>query len=165
MIEIILEIIMAGSGLLVLVSLIMIFREHLLMNKLCQLTLSDLPVKKITYCQLVLDWCHDNIALPNTKKPTVRLNYYSHKEFGGYYDSEKNECVIYVNSYDTILGVTNAVIHEYVHSRQSSRSFGKMYKRYQSDFGYENNPFELESRELASKHEQTCLLWVCQQFD
>jgi hypothetical protein len=138
----------------------MVIREGLLSQKLSKLTLSELPVKKTTYCQLVLDWCHENIAQTNTCKPKLRVNYYAHKKWGGFYNSGKHECVIYINSYDTIKDVTNAVIHEYVHARQRNKNFDKLYEKHQREVGYEMNPFEIEAREVAKKHEIEALSWV-----
>jgi hypothetical protein len=164
MFKVVLEIFTVGCGLMSLVALIMVISEGLFKQKLSNLPLSRLPVRKTTYCRLVLDWCHNNLSNPNTSKPTLRVNYYNHKKWGGVYQSGTNECVIYVNSHDTILGVTNSIIHEYVHSRQRSRSFDKMYNKYNREIGYEQNPFEVEARDIAKKYEKECLLWVYSQI-
>lgn len=160
MIKNLLEIIIGGCAVITLVAFIMLIREGLLFNRISHLSLSQLPVKNTTFCQMVLDWCHENITLPNTRKPTLRVSYYTHKKKGGVYYSDINECVIYINSYDNILGVTNAILHEYVHSCQRSKTFDKMYEKYQREIGYEQNPFELQAREIAKKYEQECLIWV-----
>lgn len=164
MFKTILEIIIVCCGVITLVGLIMVIREGLFKQKPSNLPLSKLPVRKTTYCRLVLDWCHENLSNPNTSKPTLRVNYYTHKKWGGVYHSGTNECVIYVNSHDTILGVTNSVIHEYVHSRQRSRSFDKMYNKYHIEVGYEQNPFEVEARVIAKKYEKKCLIWAYSQI-
>ena len=164
MIKIILEIFITGCGVITLVALIMLIREGLLISKLSNLTFSDLPVKKTTYCQMVLDWCHDNIAYPKTSKPTLQVNYYPHKRWSGVYYSGNHLCVIYVNNHDTIKAVTNSVIHEYVHARQRNKNYDKMYEKYQRDFGYELNPLEQESRKVAKEREVECMLWVCRQL-
>ena len=164
MIKIILEIFITGCGVITLVALIMVIREGLLISKLSNHTFSDLPVKKTTYCQMVLDWCHDNIAYPKTSKPTLQVNYYPHKRWSGVYYSGNHLCVIYVNNHDTIKAVTNSVIHEYVHARQRNKNYDKMYEKYQRDFGYELNPLEQESRKVAKEREVECMLWVCRQL-
>jgi hypothetical protein len=164
MIKIILEIFIVGCGVITLIALIMVIREGLLISKLSNLTFSDLPVKKTTYCQLVLDWCHDNIAYPKTSKPTLQVNYYPHKRWSGVYYSGNHSCVIYVNNHVTIQAVTNSIIHEYVHARQRNKNFDKMYEKYQRDFGYELNPLEQESRKVAKDREVECMMWVCRQL-
>lgn len=162
--ETFLEILMIVCGVVTLIGAIMGVREWFLIRRLSKLNLSQLPVKKKIYCQMVLDWCHDNIAYPKTPKPTLQVNYYPHKRWSGVYYSSNHLCVIYVNNHDTIQAVTNSVIHEYVHARQRNKNFDKMYEKYQRDFGYELNPLEVESRKLARKHEKECLLWVCRQL-
>jgi hypothetical protein len=164
MFKTILEFMMIGCGILFLVGSIMGIREWFQIRRVSKLSLSQLPVKKSTYCQLVLDWCHENIAQSNTRKPKLRVNYYAHKKWGGLYYSGIHECVIYVNSHGTIKEVTNAVIHEYVHARQKNKNFDKLYEKHEREVGYEMNPFELEAREVAKKHETEALLWACRQI-
>jgi hypothetical protein len=164
MIKIILEIFITCCGVITLVALIMVIREGLLISKLSNLTFSDLPVKRTTYCQLVLDWCHDNLSSSKTPKPNLRVRYYSHKKIAGLYISGSNECQIYINNHLTLREITNTVIHEYVHSLQKSKTFDKMYEKHQREIGYEMNPFEIEARHIAKKHERECLSWVCAQI-
>jgi hypothetical protein len=159
-----LEILMIVCGVVTLMGAIMGVREWFLIRRLSKLNLSQLPVKKTTYCQMVLDWCHDNIAYPKTSKPILQVNYYPHKRWSGVYYSGNHLCVIYVNNHDTIQAVTNSVIHEYVHARQRNKNFDKMYEKYQRDFGYELNPLEQESRKVAKDREVECMLWVCRQL-
>ena len=159
-----LEILMIVCGVVTLMGAIMGVREWFLIRRLSKLTLSQLPVKKKIYCQMVLDWCHDNIAYPKTPKPTLQVNYYPHKRWSGVYYSGNHLCVIYVNNHDTIQAVTNSVIHEYVHARQRNKNFDKLYEKYQRDFGYELNPLEQEARLVGKDREVECMLWVCQQL-
>jgi hypothetical protein len=160
MIEIVFEILITGCGVITLIALIMVIREDLLSRKLSNLTFSDLPVKRTTYCHLVLDWCHDNLSSSKTPKPNLRVRYYPHKKIAGLYISGSNECLIYINNHLTLREITNTVIHEYVHSRQRSKTFEKMYEKHQREIGYEKNPFEVEARDIAKKYEKECLIWV-----
>lgn len=164
MLKTFLEILMIVCGVVTLIGAIMGVREWFLIRRLSKLTLSQLPVKKKIYCQMVLDWCHDNIAYPKTPKPTLQVNYYPHKRWSGVYYSGNHLCVIYVNNHDTIQAVTNSVIHEYVHARQRNKNFDKLYEKYQRDFGYELNPLEQEARLVGKDREVECMLWVCQQL-
>lgn len=158
--EIILEIIIAGCGLITLVALIMVVREGLLISELSKLSFSDLPVKKTTYCQMVLDWCHENLGNSIKSKPNLTLKYYPHKKLAGVFISSSNECQIYIHNHQTLREITNTVIHEYVHSLQKSKTFDKMYQKHQREIGYEMNPFEVEAREVAKKYEKECLIWI-----
>lgn len=161
MIELILEIIIAVCGVITLVALLMVIREGLLIRKLSHLTLSDLPVKKTTYCQMVLDWCHGNLGNSNKSKPNLTLKYYPHKKLAGIFISSSNECQIYIHNHQTLIEITNTVIHEYVHSLQRSKTFDKLYEKHQREIGYEKNPFEVEARDIAKKYEKECLIWIC----
>lgn len=160
----VLEIIIAGCGIITIIALIMVIRERLLINRLSNFALSDLPVKKTTYCKMVLDWCHQNLGNPNALKPNLTLKYYPHKKFAGVFISSSNECQIYIYNHQTIKDITNTVIHEYVHSLQKCKNFDKLYEKHQREIGYEKNPFEIEARHIAKKHEKECLSWVCAQI-
>lgn len=161
MIKIILEIFITGCGVITLVALIMVIREGLLISKLSNVTFSDLQVKKTTYCQMVLDWCHGNLGNSNKSKPNLTLKYYPHKKLAGVFISSSNECQIYIHNHQTLREITNTVIHEYVHSLQRSKTFDKLYEKHQKEIGYEKNPFEVEARDIAKKYEKECLIWIC----
>lgn len=162
--EIILKTIIAGCGVVTLVSLIMVIREGLLTTKLSHLTFSDLPVKKTTYCQLVLTWCHQNLGNPNKSKPTLILKYYPHKKLAGVFIISSNECHIYIQNHQTLREITNTIIHEYVHYLQKSKTFVKMYEKHQREVGYELNPLEVAARKISAKWERESLVWVYAQI-
>jgi hypothetical protein len=164
MIKSILEVIIIGCGIVTLIGAIMGIREWWILRKIAKLPLEAFPIKKTTFCQLVVDWCHENIAHSNTRKPNVKINYYQHQKISGLYTPGYHECIIYVNSHITIREVTNTVIHEYVHARQCDINFIKKYEEYQRKIGYERNPYEVEARRVARKYEKECLLWVCRQL-
>jgi hypothetical protein len=162
LIKIFLEVIIIGSGVVTLIGAIMGLREWWILRQISNFPLDAIPIKKIAFCQLVIDWCHENISYKTTQKPKLVLSYYPHKKLGGTYSTTGHECTIYVNSHETVLTVINTVIHEYVHARQRDKNFQKMYDRYNDEVGYENNPFEIEARNVARKYEKKCLLWLCQ---
>jgi hypothetical protein len=164
MLLLVLEIIIAVCGIITIVALIMVIRERLLINRLSNFALSELPVKKTTYCKMVLDWCHENLGNSNKSKPTLTLKYYPHQKLAGVFMISSNECQIYIQNHQTLRQITNTVIHEYVHSLQKSKTFDKMYEKHQREIGYEMNPFEIEARHIAKKHERECLSWVCAQI-
>jgi hypothetical protein len=164
MLKIVLEFIIIVCGIITLVALVMLIRESLTTRKIYNLTLSDLPVKKTTLCQLIIEWCHENLANPNTLKPNLILKYNHHKNLAGVYFSSSHECHIYIQNHQTLREITNTVIHEYVHSRQKTKDFDKMYDRYQKQLGYEQNPFEAEAISVAKNYERECMIWVCYQI-
>jgi|688.fasta_scaffold216507_2 hypothetical protein len=77
---------------------------------------------------------------------------------------KSHECIIYDNSHQTILQVTNSVIHEYVHARQRNKQFSKQYEQFQQEVGYDKNPYEVEAREVAKKYEKECMNSILGEF-
>jgi uncharacterized membrane protein len=55
MLKIVLEFIIIVCGIITLVALVMLIRESLTTRKIYNMTLSDLPVKKTTLCQLIIE--------------------------------------------------------------------------------------------------------------
>ena len=154
MIEGVLLTIMVMCGVVVTISLIMINRE----NKVLNTSINNLVVPKNQYVEMVVEWCHNNLKNPNTKKPGVTIKYHKNKKVHGIYDPSTHGILIYINTHNTIRELTNTVIHEYIHSRQKNRSFNKMYDLYNQSVGYQNNPFEVESRMISKKKERECVM-------
>jgi len=126
--------------------------------------ISQLAIKKSAYVKLVLNWCYLNINGPKQTMPEVSIKYNKNKKLNGVYISANNELIIYVNNHDSLLNLTNTIIHEYVHSRQryelkqkNKDPFLKLYSKYHYEIGYEKNPFEYEARDIAKKFERKCL--------
>lgn len=160
-------IITIGCGLLFLIGTFLGIREWLLVKVLYNQSLSQLPIKKTIFCRLVLEWCHENIKEPNTTRPAISINYYKHKKLGGVYYPRVNECVIYVNSHQTVIELVNCIIHEYTHAKQRGREinrFQETYDRLLLEFDYDQHPLEIEARTVADKYEKECLLWVYSQI-
>jgi hypothetical protein len=160
----ILELIIVLSGFTCLLSLVVIIRQRLISSKLSNLNLGNLPIKRTEFGQLILDWCHDNFGLENIKKPTLTLRYYRTKQVEGIYYPQKNECVIYCPKELGLIEFTNSILHEYTHARQKCKGFNKMYERYNKTHGYEQNPYEIEARDFASKYQDECLRSVLGQI-
>jgi hypothetical protein len=148
----------------VALSIVMLIRQSYQASKIGRLKLEDLPIRKTSFVELAIDWCHQNIAYKNTKKPSYSLRYYQTKKVAGIYYSSSHECIIYVHKHQSIKEVINIVIHEYVHARQRDKNFDKMYDKYHREVGYDKNPYEVEAREVASKYENECLLWIYNQI-
>lgn len=61
----------------------------------------------------------------------------------------------------TLDDLTNNVIHEYVHYLQIvNPSDDSMYNKHNQEVGCWDNPYEVEARKLAEKHQKQCLEWV-----
>lgn len=154
MIEEVLTTIMVICVVMVTISLIIINSE----NKVLNTSINNLIIPKNQYVVLVIEWCHNNLKNHNTKKPTVTVKYHQNKKVHGIYDSSTHGILIYINTHTTIRELTNTTIHEYVHSRQKNRSFSRMYDLYNQSVGYQNNPFEVESRMVSKTKERECVM-------
>jgi hypothetical protein len=154
MIEGVLTTIMVMCGILTIVSLYMIYREGKVLNT----PINNLIIPKNQYVKMVVEWCHNNLKNPNTKKPTVSVKYHQNKKVHGVYDPSTHGILIYINTHSTIRELTNTTIHEYVHARQKNRSFNKLYDLYNQSVGYQKNPFEVESRMISKKKERECVM-------
>jgi hypothetical protein len=161
----ILEIFMVVCWGIVAFSLIMLLIEKLgKASNFGETSVETLNIKKTKVCQLVLEWCHENIGHNKTVKPRLEVIYYKNKKVSGSYFSGYHLCKIYVNNHRNIRELTNTVIHEYVHARQRDKNFNKLYDKYHTEVGYDKNPFEVEARNVASKYENECLEWLKKQI-
>jgi len=72
--------------------------------------------------------------------------------YGGYEESN-NSITIYKNRCESVTELIMAVVHEYVHYLQDLSQYDKLTKQY----GYENNPLEVEARMTAQKYYE--IIW------
>jgi beta-lactamase regulating signal transducer with metallopeptidase domain len=160
MVENVLTTIMVMCGILTIVSLYMIYRERKVLNS----SINNLIIPKNQYVKMVVEWCHNNLKNPNTKKPTVTVKYNQNKKVHGVYDPSTHCILIYINTHNTIRELTNTVIHEYIHARQKDRAFNRLYKEHNNTVGYWNNPFEIESRKISKKKEEECIKYITSNY-
>lgn len=132
--------------------------EQLKYLRIATAPLNKIRVNKTQYTNLVNEWCHENIRYEKTKKPTFQIKYYRSKKYNGHYTSRNHNMTIFVNNHPNIRELTNTIIHEYVHARQKDKNFDKEYNRFTIEKGYWDNPFEIESRREAKKHQKRCIL-------
>lgn len=95
--------------------------------------------------------------------PTITLRYYAHKKVSGVYYSRQKEIIIYVNNHEKLKHFVDTVLHETCHHIQNSnqeKQFNKLYDEYTSEFGYNDNPFEVESRKFARERTADCLEYL-----
>jgi hypothetical protein len=122
--------------------------------------IQDLPIPKTKYVQLVINWCMKNIG--NKKLyPKIIVRYNVVKKKQGHFSFIDNSVVIYVNTHQSVLDLTNTVIHEFVHYIQiPSQKMMKQYNRELQEIGYENHPMETEARMIAHKFDEKCMTEV-----
>lgn len=162
MIEGVLISLMVLSGVLILIGITIGVYQHIHTK---DIPISQLSIPKTTYTQLVLEWCHTNLNTGNTKKPSCVIKYNHSKTTHGVYYPSSNQIVVYVNTHTHLKTLTNTLIHEYVHSRQKNRTFNKMYDQYNQSVGYENNPFEIESRKVSERYDNQCVNYLIGRYN
>lgn len=87
--------------------------------------------------------------------PGFSIRYYEHKKFGGLFNGE---VVIYLKSNPDLESLVNTTLHEVRHYMQSVTD--KQFKRYDEltrDYGYWDNPFEVDARAFAADYQQKAL--------
>ena len=124
-------------------------------------TLTKKQLKKIV--KRSMTWCKSNFG--ENKRKQYKISHMVGEfpfleDSYGCYDQFDNVVIVNLSNCPTVGRVTATVIHEYVHARQKDKKFDKLYNQYQKEHGYEQNPFELEAREVSKKHENECLIWV-----
>ena len=161
MIECVLIVIIVLSGVLFLTGLIMGVYQHIHTK---DIPISQLSIPKTTYTQLVIDYCHTNLNTGKTKKPVGVVKYNKNKTTHGVYYPSSNQIVVYVNTHTHLKELTNTIIHEYVHSTQKNRTFNSMYDHYNQSVGYQNNPFEIESRKVSEQYDNQCVKYLVDRY-
>ena len=114
--------------------------------------------RNLKISKLALEWCINNLGNPlKTISPTIILkNDKRVKNMYGFYMDQN--ITIHLSTIQTTRQMVSTIIHEYCHYLQSPRisAFTKYWKL-NDKFGYNNNPFEIEARQLAEKYRIQCL--------
>ena len=66
-------------------------------------------------------------------------------KYYGQYDYEENLIKIWKKSCSGMLGYVRTFVHEYAHARQ--KGLKKYYSVYYAQYGYWNNPYEIDARQ------------------
>jgi len=154
--EILLIVTMVISLIMVVIGIIGMIYDHIQNKSKNQIKIEDLTIPKTKYTQMVIDWCVDNIKSPNPQ-PYYQLKYHANKKQDGNYDPRTNTMTIYLGNINTLLQLTEIIIHEYVHSVQNQKGFIQKYEEQTTTKGYWNNPYEIESRKQTKIHQYQCL--------
>jgi len=93
------------------------------------------------------------------------LHIYPRKrsECYGEYSSFPHAIEIYAAECDTLRRFVDTIIHEYTHSCQGW--VGVRYSAYNREFGYRNNPFEIEARKVARETRTDCIRFLRERFN
>jgi hypothetical protein len=120
----------------------------------------DLKIGRRKFIQITLQWCITNFG--TTKHPyQLRIIYYRHQVFGGRYLFQGKQIVIYVYDSLDLDYLVDTVIHEYSHYLQFEKKVHQDdYNKKHIEVGYWNNPYEIESRQIAKQNKKECLKWV-----
>lgn len=162
MLEIVLLVLIFIGGLLILIGIGMGISDWVHAKPIS--SLSDLKIPKTTFVQLVIEWCHSNIDHTSKTKPNHKVRYHQSK-VNGEYRSRERLVVVNFNTHQTILEVVETTIHEFIHHTQSNRSYDRLYNHYDKEYGYWDNPFEVESRTISDKYKHKCLQDLINTYD
>jgi predicted SprT family Zn-dependent metalloprotease len=124
------------------------------------LKVRDLKIGRKKFIELTLKWCSAHLG--TTKHPyRLKIIYYRHQVFGGRYLFHGREIVIYVYDSLDVDTLVEIVIHEYSHYLQFQKKFHEQdYDKKHNELGYENNPYEIDARQIAKQKKKECLNWV-----
>jgi hypothetical protein len=77
------------------------------------------------------------------------------KKYFGMYDYQNKTIKIYKKSCSGMLGYVRTFVHEYAHAKQ--KGLGKNYTKYFVQYGYWNNPYEVDARQKEAMYRP--LIW------
>jgi hypothetical protein len=112
--------------------------------------------QRVEIIEFAYDYCLDILGYNHRKKNVLNVIITKNDDviqFGDY--SPVNNIIrIYHNKTKNICKLIETFVHEYVHSLQPCRT---KYFSLLNEYGYNNHPFEVEAREVASKHKK--IIW------
>ena len=154
------EIFIIICGSVFVLSAFMILRNLFRAFYIGQLRIEELSLSKKSFVYHLIEWCQNNISYDNTSKPDFTIKYYAHSKYAARYHTVSRKCIFYIYQGQKIREIVNNVIHEFVHARQHNEDNLQLYDKFNQEFGYEKNPYEVEARKVANKYEDDCLLWI-----
>lgn len=147
-------------GLGFLITVYILFLIWLFRARPTDLKVGDLKISKKKFVLIILQWCSEHLGTIN-QPYQLKLHYYKHQKYGGWYIFDFKMIRIYVYNDLTLIDLVDVIIHEYTHHLQfekknSQRDFQKLL----DEVGYWENPFEVEAREIARRNRKECLVWI-----
>jgi hypothetical protein len=110
-------------------------------------------------------WCINNLGVNRRRrnqfsiviKKQTHLETILFEKFCGQFSPVSNTVEIFYNNNKTVKDLIQTYIHEYTHYLQPVRKYyGKLDKQY----GYDNNPFEIEARNNEKEKYRECKRFV-----
>jgi hypothetical protein len=123
-----------------------------------------LPVKNAK--QIIVEtfnWCVEKFGTPlkNGELPDLNVSYMRNSDCFAYYCSMDREITIFPYMIQSKSMLIRSVIHEYTHFLQMPhRKNYRKYTKLEEDFGYDNNPLEVEAYEAELKYYRTCYSYL-----
>jgi len=123
-----------------------------------------LPVKNAK--QIInetFNWCIEKFGTPlkNGELPDLNVSYIRNSDCFGYYCSMDREITIFPYMIGSKSMLIRSVIHEYTHFLQMPhRKNYRKYTKLEEDFGYDNNPLEVEAYDAELKYYRTCYSYL-----
>lgn len=111
------------------------------------------------FCDYVLHWCEKKFGKVKGK-PVPELEWewndrwYQKKKLLALYDKEDNIVTLRIQGHRNIYNLANTIIHEYIHYLQPTHA--NWYERYDSMYGYNKNPYEIEAYHLGELYAVEC---------
>jgi len=135
-------------------------RKHKRLHYLSQYRLKDSTIDE--FCDWVLHWCHAKFGgHPYKEVPCVEWEWkdrwYQKKNLLALYDREDNIIQLRIQGHRTFNNLAKTLIHEYIHYLQWSP---KRYEEWDAQYGYSNNPYEIEAEHLAQVYWGDCITQV-----
>jgi hypothetical protein len=105
----------------------------------------------------IIHWCSENLGEKSErlKVEILKENSAENPDLLGQYVMKSKTIKIFPKGCVSNVLLTEIVLHEYVHYLQDLRS----YNQYEREFGYLNNPLEIEARQVSKS-----LRWKCLNF-
>ena len=118
-----------------------------------------LNTTKAGYVKAVVYWCVQNLGIPsgNKKIPGVLIKYVKHTKYLGTYCSANKIIQVYLPGHESLLQLTNTIIHEYDHFLRIRNNKDQMnYNKLLVEIGYDKHPLEIFARDTAKTYEVIC---------
>ena len=117
-----------------------------------------------TIIDYTMDWCVEKFGMNEQRgHPYVcwewnTLDGERNKDCLAYFEDETNTIIIRARGHRTVKNFIRTLIHEYIHYLQPTK--GGWYERWNEQYGYEKNPYEIEAYYLSDMYAQTATNFV-----
>lgn len=117
-----------------------------------------------TIIDYTMDWCVDKFGINEQRgHPYVcwewnTLDGERNKDYLAYFEDDSNTIIIRARGHRTVKNFIGTLIHEYIHYLQPTK--GGWYERWNEQYGYEKNPYEIEAYYLSDMYVQTATNFV-----